>query len=177
MTRSVNPATKWPTNDGERNGMAGRAPGTRRKVPASVLVAGATTTCLLLGGCITLKAPDKPIVIELNINIKQEVVNRLAGDASQTIDKNKTQETRTIVTGHKHVRGRSQQTMRMRMQSRYYAVPSAEQFVQGWNHQPPTTRSSRLHLTNLNQNLHHHRHRRLPREDQKHIFYQVDPEF
>jgi hypothetical protein len=69
--------------------MAGRAPGTIRKVPASVLVAGATTTCLLLGGCITLKAPDKPIVIELNINIKQEVVYRLAGDASQTIDSNK----------------------------------------------------------------------------------------
>jgi hypothetical protein len=41
------------------------------------------------GGCITVKAPDKPIVIELNINIKQEVIYRLAGDASQTIDKNK----------------------------------------------------------------------------------------
>nr|WP_255476831.1 MULTISPECIES: YnbE family lipoprotein [unclassified Novosphingobium] len=40
-------------------------------------------------GCISVKAPDKPIVIELNINIKQEVVYRLAGDASQTIDKNK----------------------------------------------------------------------------------------
>lgn len=44
---------------------------------------------MLTGGCITVKAPDKPIVIELNINIKQEVVYRLAGDASQTIDKNK----------------------------------------------------------------------------------------
>lgn len=69
--------------------MAGRAPGSRRKVPASVQVAGAMMSCLLLGGCITLKAPDKPIVIELNINIKQEVVYRLAGDASQTIDSNK----------------------------------------------------------------------------------------
>ena len=46
--------------------------------------------CLLSGlsGCITVKAPDKPIVIELNVNIKQEVVYRLAGDAAQTIDKN-----------------------------------------------------------------------------------------
>ena len=35
-----------------------------------------------------MKAPDKPIVIELNINIKQEVIYRLAADAAQTIDKN-----------------------------------------------------------------------------------------
>ena len=41
-----------------------------------------------LAGCISVKAPDKPIVIELNINIKQEVIYRLAGDAAQTIDKN-----------------------------------------------------------------------------------------
>jgi hypothetical protein len=34
-------------------------------------------------------APDKPIVIELNINIKQEVVYRLAADAANTIDENK----------------------------------------------------------------------------------------
>jgi hypothetical protein len=43
---------------------------------------------LMIGGCITVKAPDKPIVIELNINIKQEVIYRLAADAAQTIDKN-----------------------------------------------------------------------------------------
>lgn len=47
------------------------------------------TLLLGLGGCISVKAPDKPIVIELNINIKQEVVYRLANDAAQTIDKNK----------------------------------------------------------------------------------------
>ncbi|WP_338468072.1 YnbE family lipoprotein [Novosphingobium sp. ZN18A2] len=41
-----------------------------------------------LGGCINVKAPDKPIVIELNINIKQEVVYRLAADASNTIEDN-----------------------------------------------------------------------------------------
>jgi hypothetical protein len=44
---------------------------------------------LALGGCISVKAPDKPIVIELNINIKQEVVYRLAGDAAKTIENNK----------------------------------------------------------------------------------------
>ena len=41
-----------------------------------------------LGGCISVKAPDKPIVIELNVTIKQEVIYRLQGDAAQTIDKN-----------------------------------------------------------------------------------------
>lgn len=45
-------------------------------------------TLLLLSGCISVKAPDKPIVIDLNVTIKQEVVYRLAGDAAQTIDKN-----------------------------------------------------------------------------------------
>ena len=43
---------------------------------------------LSLGGCISVKAPDKPIVIELNINIKQEVVYRLAQDANNTIESN-----------------------------------------------------------------------------------------
>ncbi len=41
-----------------------------------------------LGGCITVKAPNTPIVIELNVTIKQEVLYRLSGDAAQTIDKN-----------------------------------------------------------------------------------------
>lgn len=41
-----------------------------------------------LGGCINLTAPEEPIVIELNINITQEVIYRLAEDASNTIDDN-----------------------------------------------------------------------------------------
>ncbi len=49
-----------------------------------VLIAGAMT----LAGCISVNAPDKPIVIELNINIKQEVVYRLAADAGNTIKDN-----------------------------------------------------------------------------------------
>ena len=39
-------------------------------------------------GCVSVTAPDKPIVIELNINIKQEVVYRLAADAGNTIQEN-----------------------------------------------------------------------------------------
>ena len=43
---------------------------------------------ILAAGCVTVKAPDKPIVIELNINIKQEVIYRLSQDAKDTIDNN-----------------------------------------------------------------------------------------
>ena len=64
-------------------------PGKRRssqrgKAGLAVLVGGA----MALGGCVSVKAPDKPIVIELNINIKQEVVYRLAADAKNTIEQN-----------------------------------------------------------------------------------------
>ncbi len=45
--------------------------------------------CILaLPGCISVTAPDKPIVIELNINITQEVIYRLAADAQNTIEEN-----------------------------------------------------------------------------------------
>jgi hypothetical protein len=46
------------------------------------------TGALALGGCINLTAPTEPIVIELNINIQQEVIYRLAEDASDAIDEN-----------------------------------------------------------------------------------------
>lgn len=45
-------------------------------------------SAMALSGCISVKAPDKPIVIELNINIRQEVVYRLAEDAKNTIKAN-----------------------------------------------------------------------------------------
>lgn len=41
-----------------------------------------------LGGCINIAAPEEPIVIELNINIRQEVVYRLAKDAANTVEEN-----------------------------------------------------------------------------------------
>ena len=43
---------------------------------------------LALGGCITVEAPTEPIVIELNVNIRQEVIYRLAEDAGDTIENN-----------------------------------------------------------------------------------------
>jgi len=51
-----------------------------------------TTAGLVLGmltglaACVQVTAPDKPIVINLNINIKQEVVYRLDGDAKSLIN-------------------------------------------------------------------------------------------
>ncbi len=39
-------------------------------------------------GCINIKAPDKPIEINLNVNIKQEVVVKLQKDADDFITSN-----------------------------------------------------------------------------------------
>jgi hypothetical protein len=41
-----------------------------------------------LAGCITVKAPDKPIEINLNVAIRQEVVVRLQQDVQQLIRQN-----------------------------------------------------------------------------------------
>ena len=43
---------------------------------------------LMLTGCVTVKAPDKPIEINLNINVKQEVVVSLKKDAEDFIASN-----------------------------------------------------------------------------------------
>lgn len=51
-------------------------------------MAVAALASLTLAGCITVEAPDKPIVIELNVNIRQEVIYRLAEDAGNTIEEN-----------------------------------------------------------------------------------------
>ncbi len=49
-------------------------------------LAGIAGLAVALSGCVTVEAPEKPIVINLNINIKQEVVYRLDGDAKALID-------------------------------------------------------------------------------------------
>jgi len=41
-----------------------------------------------LGGCIQVKAPDKPIEINLNVKVQQEVVVRLQRDAQDLIQNN-----------------------------------------------------------------------------------------
>ncbi len=41
-----------------------------------------------LAGCVSVAAPDKPIEINLNINIRQEVLVKLERDVQNLIDKN-----------------------------------------------------------------------------------------
>jgi hypothetical protein len=41
-----------------------------------------------LAGCVNVSAPDKPIEINLNIKVTQDVVVRLDGEAKQVIQQN-----------------------------------------------------------------------------------------
>ena len=43
---------------------------------------------VVAGGCVQVSAPDKPIEINLNINIRQEVVVSLRDDARELIEDN-----------------------------------------------------------------------------------------
>ena len=51
-------------------------------------LAGSAACALALNGCVTVKPPDKPIEINLNVAIKQEVLVRLQQDVQQMISKN-----------------------------------------------------------------------------------------
>ncbi|TPG39880.1 YnbE family lipoprotein [Sphingomonas koreensis] len=42
----------------------------------------------MLGGCVTVNAPDKPIEIDLNINVTQQVVYKLDDSAKSVIKDN-----------------------------------------------------------------------------------------
>jgi hypothetical protein len=61
-----------------------RMRGRRRAIAGVMVVLGSA----LAGGCISVNAPNEPIVIELNINISQEVIYKLAGDVEQNIEEN-----------------------------------------------------------------------------------------
>lgn len=55
-----------------------------RRAKVTIAIVAATA----LNGCITVKAPDKPIDVNLNVNISQQVVVRLASDVQQMIQQN-----------------------------------------------------------------------------------------
>ena len=42
----------------------------------------------LLAGCVSVKTPEKPIEINLNVRIQQEVLVRLQRDVEQLIEQN-----------------------------------------------------------------------------------------
>ena len=50
-----------------------------------IMLMGATG---MLGGCVTVNAPTKPIQIDLNINVTQQVVYRLDNEAKSVIQQN-----------------------------------------------------------------------------------------
>lgn len=60
---------------------------TRSRTTAARLAAG-IAIALPLAGCITVKTPDKPIDVNLNVDIKQQVTVRLQQDVQQMITKN-----------------------------------------------------------------------------------------
>ena len=68
----------------KRKGALRREDGQTRSYAALPLFGGV----LLLTGCITVKAPDKPIEINLNVKVQQEVVVRLQKDAQDLIQNN-----------------------------------------------------------------------------------------
>ena len=59
-----------------------------RRLAIGGRLAGLTITVAGLSGCVQIETPDKPIEINLNINIKQEIVYRLDGDAKKLIEQN-----------------------------------------------------------------------------------------
>jgi len=52
------------------------------------LLAAAAALALPLTGCITVEPPDKPIEINLNVAISQEVLVRMQRDVEQLIQQN-----------------------------------------------------------------------------------------
>jgi hypothetical protein len=58
----------------------------RKKLRTSLITAAALGVPLT--GCISVKPPDKPIEINLNVAIRQEVLVRLQQDAQQLINQN-----------------------------------------------------------------------------------------
>jgi hypothetical protein len=53
-----------------------------------IRVAAAALAALPLASCISVKTPEKPIEINLNVTIKQEVLVRLQRDVEQLINQN-----------------------------------------------------------------------------------------
>ena len=60
----------------------------RNRLSRPALLLAATGLCMPLASCVTVKPPDKPIEINLNVAITQEVLVRLQRDVEQLIQQN-----------------------------------------------------------------------------------------
>jgi orotate phosphoribosyltransferase len=56
--------------------------------PKLIRVVGPAFAALPLASCISVKTPEKPIEINLNVTIRQEVIVRLQRDVEQLINQN-----------------------------------------------------------------------------------------
>lgn len=56
--------------------------------PMLTLRTGGASLLIGLCGCVQVTAPEKPIEINLNVNVKQEVLVRLQRDAQEIIEDN-----------------------------------------------------------------------------------------
>ena len=54
----------------------------------AIRLAAGLAVVVPLAGCITVKTPEKPIDVNLNVDIKQQVTVRLQQDVQQMINKN-----------------------------------------------------------------------------------------
>ena len=61
---------------------------TNTRISSAIRLLAGAAMALPLAGCITVKAPEKPIEINLNVDIRQEVVVRLQQDVQQLIRQN-----------------------------------------------------------------------------------------
>ncbi len=57
------------------------------KSARAAMLAATAAASAAVAGCVQVTAPDDPIVVNLNINIRQEVVVRLQEDARQLIER------------------------------------------------------------------------------------------
>jgi hypothetical protein len=60
---------------------------TKAIISAARLAAG-IAIAVPLAGCVTVRAPDKPIDVNLNVNINQQVLVKLAPEVQQMIQQN-----------------------------------------------------------------------------------------
>lgn len=54
----------------------------------AMMVLAAVPVLAVLPGCITVNAPEDKIVIELNINIKQEVLYKIENEVQKVVEQN-----------------------------------------------------------------------------------------
>jgi hypothetical protein len=71
-----------------REMLTGRRQDATRPVMKNALSLALVGSTLLCAGCVRVQAPDKPIEINLNVNVRQEVVVSLRKDAADIITAN-----------------------------------------------------------------------------------------